>query len=66
MSTTPLWTKSSHSGGNEGQCIEVALNLPDTVPVRDSKDPNGPTLTFTPAAFTAFITAATTGEFDTA
>jgi hypothetical protein len=35
------WRKSSHSGGNGGNCIEVA-SLPGVVAVRDSKDPHGP------------------------
>jgi hypothetical protein len=52
--TTPAWFKSSHSG-NGGECVEVAANLPGTVPVRDSKDPHGPALTFTAAGFAAFV-----------
>ncbi|WP_412519134.1 DUF397 domain-containing protein [Actinomadura madurae] len=36
--TAPLhWHKSSHSGGNEGDCVEIA-NLNDHVGIRDSKD----------------------------
>jgi Domain of unknown function (DUF397) len=37
------WHKSSHSS-QDGNCVEVATNLPDTVAVRDSKDRQGPTL----------------------
>lgn len=47
------WFKSSHSGDEGGQCVEVATS-PTTVHVRDSKDPEGGTLTFTPDAWTAF------------
>ncbi|AZM90713.1 MULTISPECIES: DUF397 domain-containing protein [Streptomyces] len=54
MTTTPRWRKSSYSN-NGGQCVEVALNLPGTVPVRDSKTPGGPMLTFRAAAFAAFL-----------
>jgi Domain of unknown function (DUF397) len=36
-----VWQKSSRSGGNGGQCVEVARNLPSVVAVRDSKDPDG-------------------------
>ncbi|GHF51839.1 hypothetical protein GCM10018790_32190 [Kitasatospora xanthocidica] len=37
-----VWRKSSYSGDNAGECIEVALgSLPGAVPVRDSKDPHG-------------------------
>ncbi|MGW6909281.1 DUF397 domain-containing protein [Streptomyces sp. NPDC054940] len=37
------FVKSSHSSGN-GECVEVARNIPGTVAVRDSKDPDGPIL----------------------
>ncbi|PWU51677.1 DUF397 domain-containing protein [Micromonospora globispora] len=50
------WRKSSRSSGNGGDCVEVADNLPGVVGVRDSKDPAGPALTFTPAAWRAFVT----------
>ncbi|WP_372500220.1 DUF397 domain-containing protein [Sphaerisporangium perillae] len=26
--STAAWRKSSHSGGNGGQCVEVAANVP--------------------------------------
>jgi hypothetical protein len=51
--TSALWGKSSYSS-NAGNCVEVAVNLPGVVAVRDSKDPAGPALTFTPAAWHAF------------
>lgn len=54
--TGAVWRKSSRSGGNGGDCVEVADNLPDVVAVRDSKDPAGPALTFTPAAWSTFTT----------
>ncbi|OKI89355.1 DUF397 domain-containing protein [Micromonospora sp. CB01531] len=49
------WRKSSHSG-DEGACVEMAT-LPEAVAVRDSKDPAGPVLVFSPAAWTAFTGA---------
>jgi hypothetical protein len=52
--TGARWRKSSRSSGNAGNCVEVAANLPGVVAVRDSKDPTGPALTFTPAAWRAF------------
>ena len=59
-----VWRKSSRSSGNGGQCVEVAMNLPGIVAVRDSKDPDGPKLTFTPAEWKAFIGGVKTGKFD--
>jgi hypothetical protein len=50
-----VWRKSSYSGSNGGQCVEVARNLPGVVAVRDSKDPDGPSLVCTAAAWRAFI-----------
>ncbi|SCG76610.1 DUF397 domain-containing protein [Micromonospora coxensis] len=50
-----VWRKSTRSGGNGGECVEVATNLPGIVAVRDSKDPDGPTLTLHPQAWTAFV-----------
>jgi len=49
------WRKSTRSGGNGGDCVEVADNLTDLVAVRDSKDQTGPVLTFTPAAWSTFL-----------
>lgn len=49
------WRKSTRSGDNNGNCVEVADNLPSFVAVRDSKDPAGPALTFSPSAWTRFI-----------
>ncbi|MEU7182183.1 MULTISPECIES: DUF397 domain-containing protein [Streptomyces] len=45
--------KSSYSNP-ERECVEVATNTPRTIAVRDSKDPDGPILQLTPAAWTAF------------
>ena len=56
-----VWRKSSYSGGNGGDCVEVARTLPAAIAVRDSKDPDGPRLIFTPqdwATFTAAIRSA--------
>jgi len=49
------WRKSSRSGGNGGQCVEVARNLTAVVAVRDSKDQRGGTLIFSHAAWAEFI-----------
>ena len=60
--TSAVWRKSSYSGGNGGQCVEVAANLPDVIAVRDSKNPFDPALTFTPASWAAFTTAIKAGQ----
>ncbi|MEO3779221.1 DUF397 domain-containing protein [Micromonospora sp. B11E3] len=49
------WRKSTKSGNNQGDCVEVADNLPGVVLVRDSKDRDGGTLTFTPASWRGFV-----------
>lgn len=54
--TNAVWRKSSRSN-NGGDCVEVADNLSDIVGLRDSKDPSGPILTFSPTAWTTFIRA---------
>lgn len=57
------WRKSSYSGSNGGNCVEVAGHLPGVVAVRDSKDPGGPALAFTPGDWRAFTAAIKAGEF---
>lgn len=49
------WRKSTRSGTNGGECVEVAGNLPGVVAVRDSKDPAGPVLAFDPQTWRAFV-----------
>lgn len=57
------WRKSSYSGSNGGNCVEVAGNLPGLVAVRDSKDPHGPALIFAPDAWRTFTASIQAGEF---
>jgi len=59
-----VWQKSSYSGSNGGQCVEVARNLPGIVAVRDSKDPDGPGLVVTQGEWRAFSDGVRQGEFD--
>ncbi|MFF9804688.1 DUF397 domain-containing protein [Streptomyces coeruleorubidus] len=55
MSGTALeWFKSSYSGDEGGNCVEIATH-PTAVHIRDSKTPSTPHLTITPATWTAFL-----------
>lgn len=47
------WRKSSYSGSEGGECVEIAAH-PTAIHVRDSKNPDGPTLTVTPTTWSAF------------
>ncbi|MFD8081805.1 DUF397 domain-containing protein [Kitasatospora sp. NPDC059722] len=57
------WRKSSYSGTNGGDCIEVATEGPGGVPVRDSKDPQGPVLVFPALAWASFLSGLQAGDF---
>lgn len=50
-----VWRKSSYSNQEGGDCVEVADGFPGVVPVRDSKVPNGPALSFEAGSWDAFI-----------
>jgi hypothetical protein len=60
------WRKASYTTNNGGACVEVARNLPGIVAVRDSKNPAGPALGFSPQEWTAFTGGVKAGEFDLA
>jgi Domain of unknown function (DUF397) len=57
------WLKSSRSGSNSDDCVEVAF-VDEAIAVRDSKSPAGPALIFTAAEWDAFVGGAKDGEFD--
>ncbi|MCQ8829585.1 DUF397 domain-containing protein [Streptomyces malaysiensis] len=59
--STAAWRKSSYSNGDGGECVEVADNLPGVIPVRDSKNPDGPALIFAAGAWATFIASLKTG-----
>jgi hypothetical protein len=48
------WFKSSYSSGEGGQCLEVAVT-PDSIHLRDSKNPTGPGVTLSPSAWAPFV-----------
>ena len=57
------WRKSSHSSAQGGDCVEVA-DLTTTIAVRDSKDPNGPTLTLKTTGWRTLTHQIKTGHHD--
>jgi hypothetical protein len=59
------YQKSTFSAN--GSCIEVGSGTDGAcgmIHVRDSKDPEGPVLSFTPSEWTAFVAGVRNGEFD--
>ncbi|NBM14583.1 DUF397 domain-containing protein [Streptomyces sp. GC420] len=58
---TDRWTKSSYSMGN-GECVEVKSPVLHTIAVRDSKAPEGPSIAFSPDAWTAFVSEVRTAS----
>ncbi|GGJ21442.1 DUF397 domain-containing protein [Streptomyces brasiliensis] len=61
MTATELaWFKSSYSGDDSGDCVEVATS-PITIHVRDSKNTTGPHLALSPTAWTEFVGFAAVG-----
>ena len=56
METADSWRKSSYSGANGGECVEVAATA-GTVMVRDTRDRDGNVLRVPPSAWRAFVCA---------
>jgi hypothetical protein len=61
--STAQWFKSTRSGSNADNCVEVAF-VDGAIAVRDSKNPTGTALIFTAAEWDAFVGGAKDGEFD--
>ena len=63
--TNAKWRRSSYSGPNGGNCVELADvagaadAVAGVVAVRDSKDPDGPVLLLTRAALRTAVQSAT-------
>ncbi|MGI5458217.1 DUF397 domain-containing protein [Streptomyces sp. CA-249302] len=49
-----VWRKSSYSSNEGGNCVEVAPH-PSAIHIRDSKTPDGPILTVSPATWSGFL-----------
>ncbi|WP_399087166.1 DUF397 domain-containing protein [Streptomyces sp. BBFR2] len=60
--STATWHRSRYSDAT-GDCLEVAAGLPGIVPVRDSKRPDGPALTFRATAWARFVRGVNGGTF---
>lgn len=58
-----VWRKSSVSNPT-GECVEFAVLDSGDVAVRNSRDPQGPALVYTPAEISAFVDGVKKGEFD--
>ena len=58
-----IWQKSGRSGPN-GNCVECAALPGGEVAMRNSRDPEGPALIYTPAEIEAFILGVRDGDFD--
>jgi len=57
------WVKARKSGSNGGNCVELRRRG-EMIEFRDSKNPDGPVLQFTPDELDAFLDGARRGEFD--
>ena len=60
------WRKSSHSGANEGECVEIAATPDRLVAARDSKNPSGPVLSFNRPEWRTFCAIVKSGSYDLA
>ncbi|GAA1428222.1 hypothetical protein GCM10009601_40990 [Streptomyces thermospinosisporus] len=56
------WRKSSYSNDQGGSCLEVLDGYRRGVPVRDSKNPQGPAVVVPASAWSAFVTAVRNGD----
>ncbi|QLH22540.1 DUF397 domain-containing protein [Streptomyces sp. Rer75] len=64
--TAAEWTRSSYSDANGGQCVEFSRTFAQThgaVPVRDSKNPHGPALSFSADGWSMFVSALIRRDF---
>jgi hypothetical protein len=66
--SSATWRKSSYSNGSGGSCVEIALLAgaagEHDVAVRDSKDPQGPALSFSAEQWRDFTATIKTHDLD--
>ncbi|WP_081901957.1 DUF397 domain-containing protein [Lentzea aerocolonigenes] len=58
MAAELRWIRSSYSGDSGSSCVEFAVDVRETVLVRDSKDRSGALLGFSASAWSAFVVLA--------
>lgn len=65
MSTESSWTPwiTAKASGSQGNCVQMRTDG-EVIQVGDSKDPDGPVLTYTKAEIVAWLDGAKKGEFD--
>lgn len=59
------WRKSTHSTATGNNCLEVGRIARDMVALRDSKNPQGPILTFSDSAWREFLNGIKSGDIVT-
>jgi hypothetical protein len=60
----PVVWRNATASNPRGDCVELARLAGGAVAVRNSRDPHGPALVYTPAEIAAFLSGAKAGEFD--
>ncbi len=60
----PVTWRKSRASNPCGDCVELARVAGGAVAVRNSRDPHGTALVYTPAEIAAFLRGAKAGEFD--
>ena len=59
-----VWQKASLSTSGNGGCVEIALNLPGVIAIRDSKRPEDGAHVIDRAAFAGFLADVKAGRYD--
>ncbi len=59
-----MWQKASLSTSGNGGCVEIAVNLPSVMAIRDSKRPGDGAHVMDRDAFAAFLADVKAGHYD--
>lgn len=57
------WRKSSYCENADGACVEISDDYEAGAPIRDSKNPHGPAIVFSPHGWSTFVTAVKQAQF---